>query len=57
MLVSNLSTFKKNYEVHYIKYDISIDIKLIYYYFRKYIFVEGIIAKEKLFDSKYRQNY
>jgi len=31
----------------YIKYNIIIDIKLIYYYIREYIFVEGIVAEKR----------
>jgi len=38
---------KKNYEMPYIKYNITVDIKLIYYYIREYIFVEGIVAEKR----------
>jgi len=31
----------------HIKYNIIVDIKLIYYYIREYIFVEGIVAEKR----------
>lgn len=51
MLVSNLSSLKKNYEMPCIKYNITVDIKLIYYtkeiYFcRRHCSRRGIISSE-----------